>query len=111
VASSFTSATLFQVGTFRTTGTFDPNDVARSASFSGSSLVAARLGAVTLSGVNTDINASAVVSFGVGYSGPTSNTAANRGTLTVGSLTPSARTPSTTAQPTGSSKFFYRGLP
>src|SRR5262249_11716530 len=111
VASSFTSVTLFQIGTFKTTGAFDVNDMAHSASFSGSNVVAAKLGAVTLSSINSNPDASDLISFGIGYSVPTSNTAPTRGTLSVGSLTPAVRTPSTTAQPTGSSRFFYRGLP
>jgi hypothetical protein len=90
---------IFTLGTFKTTAVLNINDVADTAGFQSSDVVAARLGAITLSGLNSTPLASAnIVTFGV-FSRHTGGTV---GTLTVsGAVKPS---------PTTIGAFHYFGL-
>ena len=59
------AATNHKVGTFKTTAPFDATDVADSASFVDSNVIASIIGSITVSGVNPDtINSTA---FGVAF--------------------------------------------
>jgi hypothetical protein len=96
------------IGTFQTTAPFGSSDVADTASFARSKVVAAVLGAVTLSGVDptNDPRASSAVTFGVAFRAGAG--AAARGTVKVNG---SAAALAPSASPALAPDFFYLGLP
>src|SRR5262249_31094361 len=58
----------FKLVSFKTTGIFDPTDVADSANFRDSFIVAQQLGTVTITGLDTTLpTTSATFRFGVGF--------------------------------------------
>jgi hypothetical protein len=95
------SATNHKIGSFTTTAPFDPKDPADSASFQNSTVVAAILGNVTLSGVNpTDPTAT---TFGVAFR--TAAGASAKGVVKKGGVTLTPGPSATDGQ------FHYLGLP
>src|SRR5262249_34227723 len=86
----------FSLGTFKTTAVFNSADVADSAGFQGSNVIAGSLGTTTLSGLNSAALIDQVF-FGVGFRGTA------HGTLTINGV---SKTPSST--PIGA--FLYNGL-
>jgi fibronectin-binding autotransporter adhesin len=60
----------FKLGSFKTTGLFDPTDVTDSANFRDSFIIAQQLGVITITGMDTAIpTASSSSSFGIGFRG------------------------------------------
>ncbi len=100
--------TPFAIGTFQTTNAFNPNNVVDSASFQDSIVAAAKLGTITLSGVNPAATpGSGVVSFGLFQDGT-----GQHGIVTVdGSKTPlkPSPKPQTIGNPPTSGEFYYEG--
>jgi len=98
-------ATNRSIGTFKTTGVFNVGDVPDSASFADSIVVAANLGAITLSGVNPTINPltdSSALTFGVAFRSSTGT----QGTVIVNGTTLSPSSVTAALLP----DFFYLGL-
>jgi hypothetical protein len=99
----------FAIGSFKTTGVFDPTDILDTASFVDSNIVAAKLGKVALAGVDVNSENKAVASFGVFFSNASTS---NAGTVTAdGSATPLTPSPSpqSIGTPPASGQFFYEG--
>jgi hypothetical protein len=90
----------FTLGSFKTTAVFNPSDDVDSAGFQAAGVVADRLGAVTVSGLNQH-PVGDVQTFGVGFRA----TGGAAGTLTVTSNPPNPKTPPTTL-----GAFHYFGL-
>src|SRR5205807_363085 len=58
----------FKLGSFKTTGTFDPTDVADTATFRDSFIIAQQLGTVNINGLDPAIpDDSASVAFGIAF--------------------------------------------
>jgi hypothetical protein len=98
-AASNWSATNHKLGAFTTTAAFDAADPDSSASFTDSTVVAAILGTVSLSGVNPDDPTA--TAFGVAFR--TGAGAAAKGVVKKGGVT--------LAPPTADQEFRYLGLP
>jgi hypothetical protein len=67
-AANWLSGSTFTLGTFKTTGLFDPSNIPVTASLRDSFVVAQKLGTVTIAGLDPDVpSTSTSITFGIGF--------------------------------------------